>query len=173
MKPQVTAVLLGVIVFLMVIGAGCVESHSCGWQEISGIQDRKTHGVPSTWQLDKYPDAPTMKPYAKVVLLDQDGPGVVTLFHVSDYAFGDDSKFILRVWYDGDADPTYESLGAEDFYGHSWGFADLESDFYTAFVRYEQTPRGGTLVAMVRARDTDKITFRKSCKILLNSFCIS
>ena len=276
------------------------------WQEISGIQDRKTHGVPSTWQLDKYPDAPTMKPHAKVVVLDQSGPGVVTMFHVSDYAFGDDSKFILRVWYDGeknpsiemplmdflgdiqsatqpyytiyfshvrkshnfrlpmpfrkhikievenptsanflgymdiqwdevkeipdscgylkvaykngefkfphedlvlldvkspgtivahwlqlegdhpscaagqgicegnheiyldgDADPTYESLGAEDFYGHSWGFADLESDFYTAFVRYEQTPKGGTLVAMVRARDTDKITFRKSCKILL------
>ena len=72
-----------------------------------------------------------------------------------------------EVYLDGDEGPTYESLGVEDFYGHSWGFGNLESDFYAAIVRYEQTPKGGTKVAMVRARDRDKIRFRDSCRILL------
>lgn len=293
------------MILLMVINAGHTVQAEERWQEISGIPSRKTHKVPATWTLDKYPDAPTLKAHSKVTLLDQDGPGVVTLFHVSDYAIGDDSKLILRVWYDnekkpsiemplmdflgdiqsstkpyytiyfshvrkshnfrlpmpfrkhikievenptesymfgymdlqwdeleeipdncgylrvayqsgdfqfpheglvlcdikspgtivahwlqlegdhkscgngqgicegnheiyldGESKPSYESLGAEDFYGHSWGFSDIESDFYSAIVRYEQTPKGGSRVAMVRARDTDKITFRKSCRIL-------
>jgi hypothetical protein len=289
---------------LTVLGTVTARGSSDTWQDISRIQDKKTHMDPATWTLDKYPEAATLKPHTKITLLDQDGPGVVTLFHVSDYGFGDDSKLILRVWYDreekpsiemplmdflgdiqsatqpyytvhfshvrkshnfrlpmpfrrhikievenptddhlfgymdiqwdevneipqacgylrvayqsaqfrfpheelvlcdikspgsivahwlqlegdhpscangqgicegnheiyldGDTTPSYESLGAEDFYGHSWGFADLESDFYSAIVRYEKTPKGGTRVAMVRARDTDRITFRKSCKI--------
>jgi len=41
------------------------------------------------------------------------------------------------------------------------------SDFYTAIVRYKETQNGGSPVAMVRARDTDRISFRKSCKIVL------
>jgi len=294
---------------------GCVATpHTIGgrtvmnterWQEISAVKNRKTHVAPATWPLDKYPDAPTLKPHSKITLLDQDGPGVITLFHVSDYERGDDSKLILRVWYDneehpaiemplmdflgdiqsatkpystiyfshvrkshnfrlpmpfrkhvrievenptesdllgyielqwdevkkipedsgylrvayqsgtfqfpheelvlcdikvpgtivahwlqlegdhkscangegicegnheiyldGDTKPTCESLGAEDFYGHSWGFGGIESDFHAAIVRCERTPKGGTLAAMVRARDTDRITFRESCRIL-------
>ena len=72
-----------------------------------------------------------------------------------------------EIYLDGDTEPTYESLGIEDFYGHSWGFSGLSSDFYSAIVRLEETPKGGTNVAMVRAREIDKITFRKSCRILL------
>ena len=71
-----------------------------------------------------------------------------------------------ELYLDGESQPSYESLGAEDFYGHSWGFGGLESDFYSAIVRYEPTPRGGSLVAMIRARDTDRIAFRKSCRLL-------
>ncbi len=276
------------------------------WEAITTVGDRKTHNEPATWTLDKYPDAETLKPHSKVTIFNQDGPGVVTLFHASDYGIGDDSQLMLRVWYDnekdpaiemplmdflgdiqsatqpyatihfshvrrshnfrlpmpfrkhirievenptsdymfgymniqwdqvkripklsgylrvayqngqfqfphedlmlcdiqspgaivahwlqlegdhescadgqgicegnheiyldGDVEPTLESLGAEDFYGHSWGFAGIESDFYMAIVRYEETKNGGTRVAMVRARDSDKITFRQSCKILL------
>ena len=276
------------------------------WQEMSAVEDRKTHLVPATWTLDKYPDAKTLRAHSKVVVLDQKGPGVVTGLHVSDQVGCDQSKLILRVWYDGekkpaielplmdflgdieakakpyhtiyfsrvrgshnfrlpmpfrehikievenptdgnafgyfetqwdetkdipsrsgylrvvyqsatfrfpheelvlcdlnssgtivahwlqltgdhpscaggqgtcegnheiyldgDPTPTYESLGVEDFYGHSWGFGGLESDFYTAIIRYESTPRNGTLVALLRTRDTDRITFRKSCKIIL------
>ena len=282
------------------------QSVSKDWRQISAVPDAKTHLVPRTWTLDKYPDAPTLKPHAKVTVLDQKGPGVVTLFHVSDYARGDASKLVLRVWYDGqekpaidmplmdflgdiqaatkpyhtiyfsrarashnfrlpmpfrehirievenptdadlfgymdvqwdevpsipkdcgylrvayqagdfqfpheelvlcdirspgtivahwlqlegdhpacaggqgtcegnheiyldgDKEPTGECLGAEDFYGHSWGFPGLESDSFCAIVRNERTGQGGTLVAMVRARDTDKITFKKSCLIRL------
>ena len=64
---------------------------------------------------------------------------------------------------DGDAKPTVECLGAEDFYGHSWGFRGLASDSHAAIIRYDKTPQGGTRVAMIRARDTDRIAFRKSC----------
>ena len=276
------------------------------WVEISTVKDQKTHMIPATWTLDKYPDAETLKPHSRITLLDQEGPGVVTLFHASDYYGGDDSRLILRIWYDGasepsvemplmdflgdiqsatmpystiyfshvrkshnfrlpmpfgkhirievenpsndnllgymdiqwdevkeipgnsgylrvayqkghfqfphqelilcdiqspgtivahwlqlegdhescangqgicegnheiylddDTKPTCESLGTEDFYGHSWGFSGVESDFYEAIVLYEQTPRGGSRVAMVRTRDTDRITFRRSCNIIL------
>ncbi len=51
------------------------------WQSICALNKKKTHLVPSTWQLDKYPDAPRMTPHGKVTLLDVDGPGVVTLIH--------------------------------------------------------------------------------------------
>ena len=55
------------------------------WQTISYINDHKTHIVPATWALDKYPDTGTLTSNSKVVVLDQDGRGVDTLFHVSDY----------------------------------------------------------------------------------------
>jgi hypothetical protein len=298
--------LLAMTTLLTAAGAADAQSGSEFWQEISAVKDRKTHMAPQTWTLDKYPKAPTLEPHSKIALLDQEGSGVVTLFHVSDYAGGDDSQLILRIWYDneqepsiemplmdflgdiqsatapyftihfshvrrshnfrlpmpfrkhirievenptdtylmgymelqwdevqeipkqcgylrvsyragdlafphedlilcdiqspgaivahwlqlegdhpscddgqgicegnheiyldGDTEPTYESLGVEDFYGHSWGFPGTETDSYAAIVRAEQTAKGGTLAAMVRARSTDKITFRKSCKIRL------
>jgi hypothetical protein len=67
------------------------------WKEISAIPDRKTHLVPSTWGLDKYPDAPLLTARSKVTLLDQDGPGVVTQIHVSDY-LGSNNRLVLRVY---------------------------------------------------------------------------
>ncbi len=306
MKTIVKVWFLAAAIVLVIAGTVDAGTASERWQEISAIKDRKTHMTPHTWRLDKYPDAPIFDPGAKITLIDQDGPGVVTLFHVSEYIDGDDSKLILRVWYDketkpsiemplmdfladpqskagayqtvyfskvrhshnfrlpmpfkrhirmevenptddrlfgymdiqwdqvkkipkecgylrvdyqsrdfnfphedlvlcdiksagtivahwlqleadhpscaggqgtceanheiyldGDTEPTYESLGAEDFYGHSWGFQGIESDGFSAIVRHEQTPKGGTRIAMVRARVTDKITFRKSCKVLL------
>ena len=43
----------------------------------------------------------------------------------------------------------------------------MESDFYSAIVRHERTRKEGTLAAMVRTRDMDRITFKKSCVIRL------
>jgi len=40
-------------------------------------------------------------------------------------------------------------------------------DAVVLIVRHEQTPRGGTRVAMVRARDTGRTSFKQSCRILL------
>lgn len=276
------------------------------WIEITSVRNRTTHMLPATWTLDKYPDAETLKPNSTITLIDQDGPGVITQLHASNYGRGDSSRMLLRVWYDheenpsiemplmdflgdigsvtppystvyfsrvrkshnfrlpmpfrshirievenptsdhlfgymdvqwdqlenvpaecgylkvayqdgvfqfpheeltlcdiktpgsivahwlrligdhpacangegtcegnheiyldGDTEPTYESLGIEDFYGHSWGFSGLSSDFYSAIVMLEETPNGGTDVAMVRARETDRISFRDSCRILL------
>ncbi len=252
------------------------------WEDVSAVRNRTTHMVPATWTLDKYPNAATLKPHSTLTLLDQQGPGVVTLFHASDYGQGDDSQLILRIWYDnetdpaidmplmdflgdiqsatqpystihfshvrkshnfrlpmpfrdririevenptpdhlfgymdiqwdqlaevpslcgylrvayqkghfrfpheeltlcniktpgtivahwlqlegdhracangqgtcegnhevyldGHAEPTVESLGIEDFYGHSWGFTGMSSDFYAGIVRLEETPKGG------------------------------
>lgn len=276
------------------------------WAEITAVREESTRMIPSTWTLDKYPEAETLQPHATVTLLDQDGPGVVTQLHSSDYTMGDAGRLILRVWYDheekpsiempymdflgdieaavppysilhfsrvrkshnfrlplpfrehikievenptedhlfgytdvqwnqvdaipersgylktvfrsgsfkfphqeltlcdikgsgaivahwlqlegdhpacargqgtcegnhevyldGETEPVYESLGIEDFYGHSWGFSGLSSDFYSAIVRLEETPAGGTKVGMARARDNDKISFREACRILL------
>jgi len=295
-----------VAVLLTVSGLLHAQSDVAAWQRIVAIPDAKTHLVPRTWTLDKYPDAPTLTPHSKVTLLDQDGPGVVTNLHVSRYHGGDASQLLLCVWYDrlnrvaiemplmdflgdiqaaaqpyhtiyfsqvrashnfrlpmpfqkhirievenptdrylmgytevqwdevktlpkdcgylrvdyrqgtfkfpheelvlcdiqspgaivahslqlegdhpscangqgicegnheiyldGDQEPTYESLGCEDFYGHSWGFQGIESDSYAAIIRHEKTPQGGTRVALVRTRDTDRITFQKSCLIRL------
>jgi hypothetical protein len=306
LKARSVVGLIAAGTLLATVGVLPAQPDPGGWQKITAIPDAKTHLVPRTWTLDKYPDAPTLTPHSKVTVLDQDGPGVVTHFHVSNYAGGDAGQLLLRVWYDrqdkpaidmplmdflgdiqaaakpfhtlyfsrvrashnfrlpmpfqkhirievenptdrhlmgymevqwdevkalpndsgylrvvyrqgtfkfpheelvlcdiqspgaivahslqlegdhpscangqgtceanheiyldGDKEPTCESLGCEDFYGHSWGFQGIESDFYSAIVRHEKTPKGGTLVAMVRARDTDKITFKKSCVIRL------
>ena len=311
---KTSTILLTAVAILFI--SGCVEQNDTivsadalkpQWAEICKIGNRKTHLLAKTWNRDKYPDAPTLSANSKVTLIDQDGPGVVTQLHVSDYRSGQvsDKVLILSVWYDnevspaikmplmdfmgdiesatehyqtiyfshvqgshnfrlpmpftkhirievenptdhdfmgymelqwdevedipsdwgylkvdyqsgnfqfpqqdlvlldiasggsivahwlqleadhkscangqgiceanheiyldGDKAPTIESLGTEDFYGHSWGFRGVESDSYSAIVRYEQLPKGGTRVAMVRARDIDKITFRKSCKVL-------
>jgi hypothetical protein len=302
---RATTLLLATFALLMPAAARGETAAAERWKEISAIPDRKTHLVPSTWNLDKYPDAPLLTARSRVTLLDQDGPGVVTQIHVSDY-LGSNNRLVLRVWYDreakpsiemplmeflgdiesatppyqtiyfsrvngshnfrlpmpfrkhvtievenpsdafcfgyaevqwdevkeipatcgylkadfragtmkyphedlvlcdiltagtlvahwlqltgdhpscaggqgtceanhevyldGDTKPTVECLGAEDFYGHSWGFRGLASDSHAAIIRYDKTPQGGTRVAMIRARDTDRISFRTSCRIVL------
>jgi hypothetical protein len=79
------------------------------WQELAsvgtGAQSRLAF---SHWPNDKYPRLPELTPKAKTVMLDVDGPGVVTLFHVSKYQGGDQGKLILRVWYDGEPKPAIE-----------------------------------------------------------------
>ena len=62
----------------------------------------------SHWPYDKYPAIPELTPKSKSVLLDVDGPGVVTLMHVSKYAGGEQAALVLRVWYDGETKPSIE-----------------------------------------------------------------
>lgn len=45
-------------------------------------------------------------PGSKTVLLDADGPGVVSMVHVSKYIGGDQSALNLRVYYDGEKAPA-------------------------------------------------------------------
>lgn len=281
------------------------------WKEIATIKSGKTHLIPSTWP-DKYPDMPMMKPGAKITVIDQGGPGVITNIHSSAYIlkYGEwnvpqMASLMIRVWYDhhprpaiempfmdfladiqaksayfntiyfskvkqshnfrlpmpfqnhikieienpsdkflhgyidvqwdkvdkidkdcgylmanfksgsmdmasditmwdiksagtvvahwlqleaddpsctdgqmiceanqeiyldGDEKPSMEYLGTEDVYGFSWGFHGIQSDFFAAILKWDALPNGGTRVAMLRARELDRITFRNSCKLLL------
>lgn len=70
----------------------------------------------SHWIYDKYPDSQEVTPRSKTVLMDADGPGVVTMFHASKYQGGDQGTLILRVWYDREATPSIE-MPFMDFLG--------------------------------------------------------
>lgn len=88
---------------------GVDSARAGGWQELTSLDSGSQSRLAiNHWPYDKYPNLPELVPGAKTVLLDTDGPGVVTLFHVSKYQGPDQSKLLLRVWYDGEAKPAIE-----------------------------------------------------------------
>jgi hypothetical protein len=110
-------------VALVIVGTGCSSLPSGSSARTS--EDKSGHTPPglelasvgsgtqsrlaiSHWPYDKYPDLPEVTPKSKTVLLNADGPGVVTMFHVSKYGGGDQGELMLRVWYDGEAKPAIE-----------------------------------------------------------------
>lgn len=105
------------------------------WQQLtsvgSGTQSRLQ---PSHWPYDKYPEMPEITPKSKTVLLDVDGPGVVTLLHVSKYGGGDQDKLILRVWYDGEKAPAIE-MPLMDFLGNVEAKSGYFSTVYFSHVK--------------------------------------
>jgi len=75
-----------------------------------------------------------------------------------------DQQFFL----DGDVKPTLQSMGSEDLYGGSWGFIESKGDGqYTSVLRNELMGTHGSRIAVLRCRNRDAISFRKSCKWLL------
>ena len=75
-----------------------------------------------------------------------------------------DQQFFL----DGDVKPTLQSMGSEDLYGGSWGFIEPQGDGqYTPVLRNEKVGSNGSRIAVLRCRNRDAISFRKSCKWLL------
>jgi len=70
----------------------------------------------SHWPYDKYPNLPEITPRSKTVLLDTDGPGVVTMLHTSKYGGGDQGALVVRVWYDNESKPSIE-MPYMDFLG--------------------------------------------------------
>ena len=72
----------------------------------------------------------------------------------------------IECYLDGSDVPSVESLGTEDYYGYSWGFNELQSDFYTAILRKDTLMNNGSRIALLRCRDLDKIRFNKSCRII-------
>jgi hypothetical protein len=285
------------------------------WHEIASIGKATSHMIPSTWPYDRYPEMPELDAGKTVTLIDQEGPGVVSCLHISNYydkqhilqGPGAAQGLVLRVWYDraeqpaiemplmdfladvqgesaffstlyfskvkhshnfrlpmpfrahiritventsaldligysevqweqvaeipagcgllradfrqggmrvpqepvtlwempgpgavaahwlqfesddplcpggellcegnqeiyldGDAQPALEYLGTEDFYGFSWGFKEVQSDFYAAILKRQDLPGGGARIALLRARAGDRIQFQHSCKLVLN-----
>ena len=116
------------------VSVAAAQSDQGTWQKITTIPDAKTHLVPRTWTLDKYPDAPTLTAHSKVTILDQDGPGVVTNFHVSNYSGGDASQLLLRVWYDRQDKPAID-MPLMDFLGDIQAAAKPYSTIYFSRVR--------------------------------------
>ena len=99
----------------------------------------QTRVQPSHWNRDKYPDAPEITPKSKTLLLDADGPGVVTLIHVSKYQGGEQDKLILRVWYDGEKAPAIE-MPWMDFLGDIEAKTAYFSTVYFSHVKEAQFP---------------------------------
>jgi hypothetical protein len=104
--PCVLAALLGVVGARPLANAASAPTD--GWQQIASLPRAQSRLAISHWPNDKYPNLAELTPGAKTVLLDTDGPGVVTLFHVSKYQGGDQGKLMLRVWYDGQAKAALE-----------------------------------------------------------------
>lgn len=72
-----------------------------------------------------------------------------------------------EIYLDGDELPTINYLGTEDAYGFSWGFRDIASDNYSAIVKREELKPSGRRIAVLRCRENDAISFRKSCKWMI------
>jgi hypothetical protein len=114
MKPSNLALLT----FLCAVlgGTGCTtvsdqEKSSAvpEWLQLAAVGGgAQSRLAPSHWPYDKYPNLREVTPKSKTVLLEAEGPGVVTLFHVSKYGGGEQDALLLRVWYDGEAKPSIE-----------------------------------------------------------------
>ena len=105
----ITAVLILFGIILIILVWVPLAPSQGNWQQLTTVGGgTQSQLQPSHWPYDKYPDMPEITPRSKMVLLDVDGPGVVTLIHVSKYNGGDQDKLILRVWYDGEKAPAIE-----------------------------------------------------------------
>lgn len=106
----------GVLAGMLLALAGCGTVTDPGnasltpaWQQLAVVgEGAQSRLAPSHWPYDKYPELPEITPKSKTVLLDVDGPGVVTLMHVSKYGGGDPAVLRLRVWYDAEQQPAID-----------------------------------------------------------------
>lgn len=103
----IAGILLGVTINLYAAAA----QEPAEWQATARVKDEKTHVVPAFWA-----ELPKLNSKTRLKILDVDGPGVVTMIHLSaigtNFGVGFDSaatqSLILRVFYDGEATPAIE-----------------------------------------------------------------
>ena len=71
MKTESKIVVSLVTLITLLVTAGVVQAQSDlgNWQKITAISDAKTHLVPRTSTLDKYPDAPTLASTCRTVVV--------------------------------------------------------------------------------------------------------
>lgn len=72
-----------------------------------------------------------------------------------------------ELYLDGDQTPTLNYLGTEDVYGFSWGYKGIQSDNFAAIIKQEDLKPSGSRIAILRCRERDTISFRRSCKWVL------
>jgi hypothetical protein len=114
-------------------------------------------------------------PQEPVMLWELSGPGSVAahwLQFESDDPLCPGGELLCEgnqeIYLDGGELPALEYLGTEDFYGFSWGFKEVQSDFYAAILKRQDLPGGGARIALLRARAGDRVRFRRSCRLVLN-----
>ncbi|MGI6726109.1 MAG: DUF2961 domain-containing protein [Christensenellales bacterium] len=69
-----------------------------------------------SWNMDKYPDAPTLKAGSIITVLDSDGPGIITNIHATAYCFSTQDgqpaapkdPLWIRVYYDYKDEPAID-----------------------------------------------------------------
>ena len=114
-------------------------------------------------------------PQEPATLWDLRGPGAVAahwLQFESDDPLCPGGELLCEgnqeIYLDGDFDPSLEYLGTEDLYGFSWGFKEVQSDFYVAILKRQELPGGGARIALLRSRGEDRIGFQQTCRLVLN-----
>ena len=119
MHNHLVQVSLGMTTLLFWLAHPVLAGDGSSWQELSKVGQARTRGVTAFWG-----GLPELKAKARIKVLDMDGPGVVTSFHVSAMAAAGVQGFgsapvaglIIRVFYDGQTQPAIE-MPLMDFVG--------------------------------------------------------
>lgn len=135
------------------------------------IQWEKVAHIPSDCgYLRTYYREGIINPKIPLSLFELNKPGTIVahwLQYESVKSFGNGNLICegnQEICLDGDELPTLNYMGTEDVYGFSWGFRDIASDNYVAIVKREDLKPSGQRIAVLRCRENDVISFRKSCK---------
>ncbi|MHB1038597.1 MAG: DUF2961 domain-containing protein [Pirellulales bacterium] len=132
---------------LLLAGAACLGAEEpASWQEISRVRPGQSRVVPALWA-----GMPRLDAKSKVKILDVDGPGVVSLLHVSNFissfaatGFLGNSpgaqSVVLRVYYDGQPAPAIE-MPLVDFLGDIQCASSFFSTTYFSKVKHSHNCR--------------------------------
>lgn len=118
------------------------------WKTIASLDTEPSRLARVCWPYDKYPDETQLRAGSSIVLLDADGPGVVTNIHSSDMRFLDDvmdsksarepdayARVMMEITYDFHTVPDI-SVPLSAFFCDIDGRSDCYSTVYLSKVRY-------------------------------------
>jgi len=114
-------------------------------------------------------------PEEKLTLLDIHGKGALVahwLEFEAENSLCRNGEYLCEgndeIYIDGEAEPSHECLGTEDFYGFSWGFHGVQSDGRAAIIHEQEQDGGGVVLAMLRCRLEDRVSFEKNISLVIN-----
>ena len=123
------------------------------WEEISRMENGRAQLARVCWPYDKYPDLPQLLAGSEIVLLDEDGPGVVTNLHSSRMDYLDDvlgtvsarepdayRRVEIVITYDRHSVPDIQ-MPFCDFLADIDGVCDYFSTIYFSKVRFSHNFR--------------------------------
>ena len=123
------------------------------WTDIARVEREKSYLERVCWPYDKYPELPQLTAGAKIVLIDTDGPGVVTNIHSSRMDFLDDvldttsarepdayQKVMIDITYDHHTAPDI-SMPLCEFLGDIDGVCSFYRTIYFSKVAYSHNFR--------------------------------